>query len=111
MIVGMFLTVISVVGVVMDGFIPLMDVRVSVAMLMDMGVYQIAMPVLVGVYMGMFMGMLQTDGVFHHQNRCQDHNGEAHIELNAGTLIQQHNPKGHPQKGRDGVIGAGFGST
>ena len=55
MIVGMFLTVIPVVGMVMDGFIPLMNVRVSVAMLMDMGVYQIAMPVLVTVNMGMLM--------------------------------------------------------
>lgn len=59
MLVGMFLTVIPVVGVVMDGFILLMDVGVRVAMLMVMG-----------VCMGMFMGMLQADGVFHHQNSC-----------------------------------------
>ena len=40
----MCFAVIPIIGMVMDGFIPLMDVRVSVAMLMDMGVNKTAMP-------------------------------------------------------------------
>ena len=61
MLVDMFLTAISVVGVVMDGFIPLMDVGMGVAMLMDMGVCHIAVPVFMIVNVGMFMGVLQAD--------------------------------------------------
>lgn len=83
----MLFGIICLVGMVVDGFIPLVDVRVSVVMLMDMSVYQIAVPVLVGVNMGMLVGVLQANGVFHHQNSCNDHNAEAHIELNTGPLI------------------------
>ena len=111
MLVDMFLTVISVVGMVMDGFIPLMDVRVSVAMRMDMGVYQIAVPVFGGVSMVMFMGMLKIDGIFHHQNSCNNHDGESHIELDAGSLVQQQDTEDHTQEGSDGVIRAGLGGA
>ena len=111
MIVGMFLTVIPIVGMIVDGFIPLMDVRVRVAMPMDMGVYQIAVPVFVIVNVGMFMGMLQADGVFYHQNSCNNHDGESHIELDAGTLVQQQDTEDDTQEGSDGVIGTGLGST
>ena len=111
MLVGMFLTVISVVGMVMDGFIPLMDVGVGVAMLMDMGVYRIAVLVFVIVNMGMFMGVLQADGIFHHQNRCDDHNDQPHIELDTGSLVQQQDTEGNTQEGCDGVIGTGLGGT
>ena len=101
MLVDMFLTAISVVGVLMDGLILTVDVRVSVAMLMDMGVHQIAVPVLMGVNMGMFMGMLQADGVFHHQNSCNNHDGESHIELDAGSLVQQQDTEDDTQEGSD----------
>ena len=111
MIVGMFLTVIPIVGMIVDGFIPLMDVRVRVAMPMDMGVYQIAVPVLVIVNVGMFMGMLQADGVFYHQDRGNNHDGEAHIELNTGPLIQQQDTEYHTQERCNGVPGTGLGST
>ena len=56
----MFLTVIPFVGVVMEGFILTVNVGVGVAMLMGMGVYQIAMPVFVIVNVGMFMGILSV---------------------------------------------------
>ena len=111
MIVGIFLTVIFVVGVVMDGFITLMDVRVRVAMRMVMGVYPIAVPVLVGVNMGMLMGVLQTNGVFHHQDSCNNHDGESHIELDTGPLVQQQDTEDDTQEGSDGVIGTGLGGT
>ena len=111
MLVGMFLTVISVVGVVVDGFIPLMDVGMGVAMPMDMGVYQIAVPVLVIVNMGMLVGVLQADGVFHHQNGCNNHDGESYIELNSGSLVQQQDTEDDTQEGSDGVIGTGLGGT
>lgn len=111
MIVGMFLRVIPIVGMIVNGFITLMDVRVSVAMLMDMGVYQIAVPVFVGVSMVMFMGMLKTDGIFHHQSSCNNHDGKSHIELDAESLVQQQDTEDHTQEGSDGVIGTGFGGT
>ena len=95
----------------MEDFILAVDVGMSVAMLMGMGVYQTAMPVLVGVSMGMFMGVLRADGVFHHQDSCDNHNDEAHIELDAGTLIQQQDAEDHTQEGGDGVIGAGVGGA
>ena len=88
-----------------------MDVRVRVAMRMDMGMYQIAMPLLVGMHMGMFMGMLQADGIFHHQNSCNNHDGESHIELDAGSLVQQQDTEDDTQEGSDGVIGTGLGGT
>ena len=111
MLVDMFLTAISVVGVVMDGFIPLMDVGMGVAMLMDMGVCHIAVPVFMIVNVGMFMGVLQADGVFHHQNSCNNHDGESHIELDAGSLVQQQDTEDDTQEGSDGVIGTGLGGT
>jgi len=111
MLVGMFLTGIPSVGVVMEDFILTVDVRMGVAMRMDMGVYQISMTVLVGMHMGMFMGMLQANGVFHHQNSCNNHDGEAHIKLNAGALVQQQDTEDHTQERRDGVVGTGFGGT
>ena len=83
--------IIRSVGMVMGGFILTVDVGMGVAMFMDMGVYQIPVPVLVGMHMGMFMGMLQGDGILDHQNRCEDHDDEAHIEPDTGTLIQQQN--------------------
>lgn len=111
MLVDMFLTVISVVGMVMDGFIPLMDVRVSVAMRMDMGVYQIAVPVFVGVNMSVFMSVLQADSVCHHQNSCNNHDDQTHIELNAGSLVQQQDTEDDTQEGSDGVVSTGLGGT
>ena len=104
-------TAILFVGMVVDGFIPLVDVRMSVAMRMDMGVYQIAVPVLVIVNMGMLMSVLQADGVFHHQNGCKDHNDQTYMELNAGALVQQQDTEGYTQEGCDGVVGTGLGST
>lgn len=111
MLVGMFLAVISFVEVAMEGFIFTVNVGVGVAMLMDMGVYQIAVPVFVIVNMGMFMGVLQADGVFHHQNSCNNHDGEPHIELDTRALIQQQDTEDHTQKGSDGVISTGLGGT
>ena len=111
MIVGMFLTVIPVVGMVMEGFILTVNVGVEVAMFMDMGVNQISMTVLVGMHMGMFMGMLQADGVFHHQNSCNNHDGESYIELNAGSLVQQQDTEDDTQEGSDGVVSTGLGGT
>ena len=111
MIVGMFLTVIPVVGMVVDGFMLTVNVCMGVAMRMHMGVYQISMPVLVVVNMVMFMGVLQTDGILDHKNSCKDHNDQTYIELNAGTLAQQQDTESHAQEGCDGVIGAGLGST
>ena len=95
----------------MDGLILAMDVGMGMAMLMDMGVYQIAVPVFVGVSMVMFMGMLKTDGIFHHQNSCNNHDGESHIELDAGSFVQQQDTEDNTQEGSDGVIGTGLGST
>ena len=54
----MVLTIISIIRMVVNGFILLMDVGMSVAMLMDMGMHQIAMSMFVDVYMVMLMGML-----------------------------------------------------
>lgn len=67
------------IGMVVRCLILPVDVGVAVAMLMGMGVYQISMPVLMGVGMGMLVGVLQRDGVFHHQDGGNDHNGEANI--------------------------------
>lgn len=68
-------------------------------------------PMLMGVNMGMLMGVLQTDGIPDHKNRRNDHDGEAHIELDAGTLVQQEHSKGHTQERCDGIISAGLGGT
>ena len=111
MLMEVYFSSICVIRMVMDGFIPLMDVRVSVTMFMDMAMHQIAVPMLVGMHMGMLMGVLQADGIFYHQNSCNDHNGEAHIELNTGPLIQKQHSEGYTQKGCDGIIGAGLGSA
>ena len=72
----MLFLIISFAGMVVDGFIPLMDMGMGVAMLMDMGMHQITMPVFVGVNMSVFMGVLQADGILDHENGCNDHNGE-----------------------------------
>ena len=79
----------------MEGFILTVDVGVGVEMHMAMGMYQITMPVFVGVHMRMLMGVLKADGIFHHQNGCNDHNGESHIELNTGPLIQKQHSEGN----------------
>ena len=107
----MLFLIISFVGMVVDGFIPLMDVGVGMDMFVRMGMYQIAMPVFVGVNMRMLMGVLQADGIFYHQNGCNDHNAEAHIELNTGPLIQKQHSEGYTQEGCDGIVGAGLGSA
>ena len=104
-------TGIPFIGVIVDEFIPLMDVGMGVAMPMEMGMYQISMPMLVIVHMGMFMGVLQSDGIFHHQNCCNNHDDQTHIELDTGAFVQQQDTEYHTQKGCDGVIGAGLGST
>ena len=112
---GMFMEVyfgsIYVIRMVMESFILTVDVGVGVAMLMGMGVYQTAMPVFMGVDMGMFMGVLQTDGVLDHKDRCKDHDDQTHIELNTRMLVQQQDTEGYTKEGSDGVIGTGLGGT
>ena len=54
--------IISFEGMVVDGFIPLMDVGMGMDMFVRMGMYLIAMPMFVGVNMGVFVGVLQADG-------------------------------------------------
>lgn len=53
---------IRFIGMVVDGFIPLMDVGMGMDMFVRMGMYLIAMPMFVGVNMGVFVGVLQADG-------------------------------------------------
>ena len=77
------------VGMVVNRFILFVDMGVGVQMFVRMRMDQIAVPVFVGVYMRMLMGVLQADGVLDHQNRGNNHNGQTHIELDAGPLIQQ----------------------
>ena len=78
--------VISFVAMVMDGFILTMDV---------------------GMLMGMFMGVLQADGIFHHQNSGNDHNGEAHIELDAGNLFPDYQSDHQTAKAGEGTLDGG----
>lgn len=58
----------SVVGMAVGGFIAAVDMSMAMDMRMLVGVNQIPMGVFVVVGMGMLMGMLQGDSVFHHQN-------------------------------------------
>ena len=60
-----------------------MDMR----MLVDMG--QASVRMLVAVGMDVFMGMLQGNGIFHHQNRCPDHDHKSNIELDARSFPQE----------------------
>ena len=108
--VGMF-PVGFFIGMVVGGLILAMDVGMAVAVLVGMGVYQISMPVLMGVGMGVLVGVLQTNGILDQQNSGGDHDGESHIELNAGSLVQQQDTEDDTQEGSDGVIGTGFGGT
>ena len=62
------------VSMPMGGFILPMDMGMGVDMRMGMGMHQIAMAMLVAVEVGMFMGVLQSNGILYHQRSGKDHN-------------------------------------
>ena len=93
----------------MGSFVLAMDVGMGVGVFMDVAVGQVPVAVFMAVDMGMHMGVLQGDGVLHHQHRGNRHNSQAPVELNARPLSQQEHTEGHPQEGGNGVVGAGFG--
>ncbi len=96
------------VGMTVGSFVLFMDMRMGVNMLMLMRVHQLPMPVLVGMDVDVLMGMLQTDGILHHQHGCRDHNHKANIKLRPRPLAQQKHAKGSTQEWGYGIVGAGF---
>ena len=97
--VGMVVALDGCVGVAVGGLVLTVDMGVGMNMAVGMGVDQVAMAMfkVVGVAVG--MGVLQADGILHHQHRCGDHNGQAPIEPDTGPLPQQGHAEGHPRKG------------
>ena len=43
--------------------------------------------------MAIFVGMLQSDGIEHHQDCGCDHDGKTDIELHDGLFVRQHHTK------------------
>ena len=88
-------------------------VLVGVGMLVGMGhaVMGVLMGMLVGMGMFVFMVVLQMNGVFHHQNRRDDHDGKSHKKLYAYRFAGQEETESHAQEGGDGIVGAGLGGT
>lgn len=106
---GMVVSLDVLMGMAVGCFILTVDVGMGMGMGMLMGMDQVAMTMFMGVNMGVRMDMLQGNGILHHQHRRSDHNDKTDVKLRAGPLPQQKHPEGHPQKGRDGIVGAGFG--
>ena len=99
------------VFVTVAAFIGAVDVRVAVDMGMLMGMDLIPVAVFVGVGVAVLVGMLQADGILHHQNRGGDHYGKTQIKLHAGPFPQQGHAEEYAQEGGDGIVGTGFGGT
>ena len=74
------------------------------------GVNQIPVGMKMGMGVGMVVGVLQGDGVLHHQHRGADHNQKTNIEGKIRLLPEQHHAEQHPKEGGKGIVGAGFGS-
>ena len=89
-------------------FILAVDMGVAMGMCVRMGVDQISVGVFVGMAVAMLMGMLQRNGIFHHQHRCPKHNDKTNIELDKRSFPQKQHTKQHPEKRRNGIIGTCF---
>ena len=64
-------------------------------MLMCMGVYQIAVTMLMSMHVGMFMGVLQRNRIFHHQHRGRHHNQKPCIKPYPRSLSQKQDAEKH----------------
>ena len=100
-----------IMGMTVGRFILPVDMTMGMGVFMFMGVNQIAVAVFVTVDMGMIMGVLEGNGILHHQHCCGGHDDKANPELHTGPLPQQERTKHHAQKRGDGIVGACFGST
>ena len=69
------------VSVVMLRFVFSVNMCVGVDMFMLVGMQQLTVAVDMGVDVGMLMNMLQSNGIFDHQYRGDDHDNKANIEL------------------------------
>ena len=89
------LVVVAILAVSMDMG---MDVRVFV------GMDSITMPVLVGVGVHVFMGVLQRNGVLDHEITADDHNCQRNIELDCRPFTQKQYAKCHAKEWRNGFV-------
>ena len=96
----MIVAVEALMDVVMAILVLAVDVDVCMGVFMGMGVDKVPAGMLVAVGVGMLMGMMETNGVPHHQHSGADHNRQAQIKLQPRTLSQQHHTQHYAKKGR-----------
>ena len=70
----------GMMGMAVGRLVLTVDVGMAMGMAMLMGMDQISVGVFVGVAVTVLVGMLQRNGVFHHQHRCPDHNRKSKVE-------------------------------
>ena len=102
---------VCVVIVVVDRLIALVDMGVRVDVLMLVRVDQVAVAVRVGMGVGVFMCVLQRNGVLDHQHGCGDHQRKPEEEAESRLFSKQKSPEQHPQKGGDRILCTGFGGA
>lgn len=100
-----------VMAVYMVVLVGVMDVGVGVRVGMGMAVDQITVPVLVAMDVAVWMGVLQGDGVFHHEHRSQQENCQGDIKLQAGMLSQQQHTECDTEEWGNGIVGTGLRRT
>ena len=98
----------TLVDMPVDGLILAVDMCMGMDMSMLMAMDNVTVAMLVAVYVGMLVGVLQTDGIPHHKHRGDYHYPKAQIKLQCGPLAKEQHAKHHAQEGRYGIIRAGL---
>ena len=101
----------TLVDMPVNGLIFPMDMGMGVDMSMLMAMDNVTVAMLVAVYMGMLVGVLETDGIPHHKHRGDYHYPKAQIKLQCGPLTKEQHAKHHAQEGRYGIIRTGLCSA
>jgi len=98
----------GVMGMPVSVFVLSMYVGMAMDMAVLMGMDEITVGVFVSVAVAVLMGMLQGDRILYHQHRCQDHNDQTHVELDARSFLQEQHAKQDTKKRCNGIIGTRF---
>ena len=83
-----------------------MNMDMGMDMRMFVGMDSIAMTMLVSMGVGMFMGVLQFNGVFDHEVSADDHHSQGNIELDCRSFAQKQQTEYHPEERGNGVVSA-----
>ena len=84
------------------------DMSVGMGMGMLMNMFHTAVTVGVGMDVIVLVGVLQGNAVSDHEPCSCRHDGKPQIEGEGRAFPQNQHTEGHTEKGRDGVVGAGF---